>query len=77
MANRNHDPKKTHEIALSGLLFALVIGASMLFSIPGVKRSGQPVRALRWMSWLAVLLPLLVHVSWSVLYHYHSQLAYE
>ena len=61
----------------SGLLFALVIGASMLFSIPGVKRSGQPVRALCWMSWLAVLLPVIVHFSWSILYHYHSQLAYE
>lgn len=61
----------------SGLLFALVIGASMLFSIPGVKKSGRPVRALRWMSWLAVLLPVIVHFSWSILYHYHSQLAYE
>lgn len=61
----------------SGLLFALVIGASMLFSIHGVKRSGQPLWALRWMSWLAVLLPVIVHFSWSILYHYHSQLAYE
>ena len=61
----------------SGLLFALVIGASMLFSIHGVKRSGQPLWALRWMSWLAVLLPIIVHFSWSILYHYHSQLAYE
>ena len=41
------------------------------------REEGQPVRALRWMSWLAVLLPVIVHFSWSILYHYHSQLAYE
>ena len=30
MANRDHDPKKTHEIALSGLLFALAMALSFL-----------------------------------------------
>ncbi len=30
MANRNHDPKKTHEIALSGLLFALAMALSFI-----------------------------------------------
>ena len=39
MANRNHDPKKTHEIALSGLLFALAMALSFLegtLVIPGL-----------------------------------------
>ena len=39
MANRNHDPKKTHEIALSGLLFALAMALSFIegtLVIPGL-----------------------------------------
>ena len=39
MANRDHDPKKTHEIALSGLLFALAMALSFLegtLVIPGL-----------------------------------------
>lgn len=39
MANRNHDPKKTHEIALSGLLFALAMALSFI--------EGRSSRALR------------------------------
>lgn len=61
----------------SGLLFAVVIGASMLLSIPGVRKAGRPVRSLRRLSWMAVVLPVLMHFSWSILYHYYSQLAYE
>ena len=39
MANRNHDPKKTQEIALSGLLFALAMALSFIegtLVIPGL-----------------------------------------
>ena len=39
MANQNHDPKKTHEIALSGLLFALAMALSFIegtLVIPGL-----------------------------------------
>ena len=39
MANRDHDPKKTHDIALSGLLFALAMALSFLegtLVIPGL-----------------------------------------
>ena len=39
MANRDYDPKKTHEIALSGLLFALAMALSFLegtLVIPGL-----------------------------------------
>ena len=39
MANRNHGPKKTHEIALSGLLFALAMALSFIegtLVIPGL-----------------------------------------
>ena len=39
MANRNYDPKKTHEIALSGLLFALAMALSFIegtLVIPGL-----------------------------------------
>ena len=41
MANRNHDPKKTQEIALSGLLFALAMALSFIegtLVIPGPLR---------------------------------------
>lgn len=39
MANRNHDPKKTQEITLSGLLFALAMALSFIegtLVIPGL-----------------------------------------
>ena len=39
MANRNHDPKKTHEIALSGLLFALAMALSFIEGTLGQSRA--------------------------------------
>lgn len=51
MANRNHDPKKTHEIALSGLLFALAMALSFIegtLVIPGLAPGMKLGLAISW-----------------------------
>ena len=61
MANRNHDPKKTHEIALSGLLFALAMALSFIegtLVIPGL----APGMKLGPVSYTHLTLPTILRV---------------
>lgn len=58
----------------SGLLFGVAICLAMLFTPPGVETSSR--RTTRALGAAALILAAALHLSWSMLSSYHSQLAY-